>query len=249
MAWIDMNFNSTVLELNTSVNIFIPDQVKPGETFKVLYLLHGYMGDFTDWLRFSSLERYLWGHRLMVVMPSNNNSYYTDMDRGLDYFTYMTEELPKILHGYFPISLKREDHYIAGLSMGGFGALKIGLSKHDYFSKAASLSGAVDLEHIRTITEGSNRHKLFIATFGEGSTVHTDNDLRHIILNLKKEDKEIPDIYIACGKDDFLFQDHLDFKAFLEKEKINHVSIENEGTHDWAYWDKEILSVLDWIKS
>ncbi len=249
MAWIDMNFNSRVLELNTSVNVFLPDQIKPGEKFKILYLLHGYMGDYTDWLRFSSLERYLWEHRLMVVMPSNNNSYYTDMDRGLDYFTYMTEELPQILHGYFPISEKREDHFIAGLSMGGFGALKIGLHKQDYFSKAASLSGAVDLEHIRTITEGTPRHKLFIATFGDQTTKNTENDLKHVILELKKKEKVIPELYIACGKDDFLFEDHVAFKAFLDKEKINHVSIENDGTHDWAYWDLQILSVLNWIKS
>jgi len=247
MAIIHMNFNSKSLEMNTEVTILMPDQKGANETFKILYLLHGYMGDHTDWTRYTSLERYLFGERLMVVMPSVNNSYYANMTYGMKYFDYVAKELPDLMMSYFPVSNKREDHFIAGLSMGGYGALKIALSHPTYFSKAASLSGALNISSIRKLVENTPRASIFNASFGD-NLISEDNDLYSLVEKLQQDKKRFPDLYIACGTEDFLYQDNLNFKDFLIQHHIPFFYEESQGVHDWNFWDAYIQKVLIWLK-
>lgn len=247
MAIIHMNFNSKSLEMNTELTILIPDQKGDNETFKILYLLHGYMGDHTDWTRYTSLERYLFGERLMVVMPAVNNSYYANMVYGMKYFDYVAKELPEIMMSYFPVSKKREDHFIAGLSMGGYGALKIALSNPTCFSKAASLSGALDISSIRKLVENTPRSSIFNASFGE-NMIADDNNLFSLVEKLKQENQNFPELYVACGTEDFLYQDNLNFKDFLIQHQIPFTYEESKGIHDWHFWDAYIQKVLNWIK-
>ncbi len=113
--------------------------------FRVLYLLHGYSDDQTAWQRWTSIERYAEGLNLAVVMPAAQNSFYTDMVHGGKFFTFLTEELPAVVHDLFPLSTERADTFVAGLSMGGYGAFKLALSRPDLYAAAASLSGALDI--------------------------------------------------------------------------------------------------------
>lgn len=154
-ALFDINFFSKTLNMNTTMKVIVPQrqnhsigvsQAPESETYKILYLLHGMTDDHTIWLRRSNIERYVSGENMIVVMPNVHLSWYTDTKYGLNYWKFISEELLQICHEFFPyISSKRTDHLVAGLSMGGYGAIKLAMKRSDYFAYGASLSGALDV--------------------------------------------------------------------------------------------------------
>ena len=150
MALLDISLFSDTLQNDVSLTIFYPQRCDrspeiPEGPYKVLYLLHGLKQNEQSYMRNSALERYVQNLPLVVVMPSVGRSFYTDQERGYPYFTFLTEEIPRFLSSVFTISTKREDTFIAGLSMGGYGAFKAALTRPDLYSRAASMSGALDL--------------------------------------------------------------------------------------------------------
>lgn len=247
MSWIECHLRSRALDLNTSVNVILPEGIQANEKLKVLYLLHGYIGDHTDWMRYSSIERYAEKYRLAIVMPSVNNSYYTDMVYGMPYFTYVSEELTHWITRVFPVSKKGSDHFIAGLSMGGYGAFKIAFSKPEYFAKAVSLSGALDIERIRLLSSGNHRDAQFEATFGKQPITGTASDLKHLVNKIQKKNKSMPELFLACGTEDFLYEDTQSFMKYLDVHHIHYHFEPSKGEHNWAYWDRMIIRVLDWL--
>ena len=149
MALIQMNYYSEAIKCVVPVNVILPEIPKrdPGvgapevESYKTLYLFHGLEGDHTVWLRRSNIERYAAKYNLAVVMPEVGRSWYTDTCYGIKYFTFVTEELPKVCRSYFKgMSAKREDNLVAGLSMGGAGCMKIGLANPDKYAAIGCLS-------------------------------------------------------------------------------------------------------------
>jgi len=242
-----LHLRSDALELNTTVNLLIPQDVKVGEKFKVLYLLHGYIGDHTDWTRYTSIERYAWEYRYAIVMPAVNNSYYMDTASGLKYFTYITKELPQFITTMFPVSDKKEDTFIAGLSMGGYGALKAALTYPERYQKAASLSGALNIDHIADLAVEDPKNAWFRSVFGNKPTQNTSNDLKYLIRLHKRHNVQLPNLYLVCGTEDFLYQDHVQFHQFLVDEKIDHIYLDAPGVHDWAFWDEHIQKILAWL--
>jgi S-formylglutathione hydrolase FrmB len=156
MALMEMTFRSQALGFDQSINVFLPEPKDIGlmklgrpctENLPVLYLLHGYSDDHTAWLRRSNMERYLHhsSYNMICVVTSMRNFFYTDMAYGYNYYTYMSVELPNIIESTFRASSKREDRFIAGLSMGGYGALKIAMSNPDRYAAVGSFSGAVSI--------------------------------------------------------------------------------------------------------
>lgn len=247
MYFFESHIFSEALSLNVSVNVLLPQNIKPKEKVKALYLLHGYLGDHTDWMRLSAIERYANQYRIAIIMPAAQNSYYTDTTFGQAYFTFFSIELPKIIESIFPISKKSEDRMIGGLSMGGYGALKIALSKPSYFGKVFSLSGALDIEHIRDLTRESGRKNGFDGVFGPNSTINTKHDLKHLLIKAKNKKQAMPEIMIACGTEDFLIESNQKFHEFLTHEGIDHIYQTEPGVHDWLYWDHTIEKVLPWL--
>jgi S-formylglutathione hydrolase FrmB len=146
-----------------------------------------------------------------------------------------------------PISSKREDQYVAGLSMGGYGALKVALTYPDRFAKAASLSGALDIDEIKKIANEQPRNVWFDAVFGIKPIQNTTNDLKYLIDLHLKHNVELPDLYVACGTEDFLYKDNIAFRDFLIDRNVKHLYEESPGTHDWAFWDTYIQKVLAWL--
>jgi len=247
MALIDFKFQSNALEMNCNVQIILPNDVKNGEKLKVLYLLHGYIGDYADWMRFSSIERYSWEYRFAIVMPGGHNSYYTDTSYQMNYYTYLSEELPKFMTNYFPISSQRNDNFICGLSMGGYGALKIALSNPNKFSKVISLSGVTDIVSVINSENMRDRNNKFKAIFGEESIKDTKHDLFYLVNQIIDNKQEMPNIYIVCGTEDFLYEDNLRFKNHLENLNVKHTFIQSKGDHNWEFWDDYIKKVLAWL--
>jgi putative tributyrin esterase len=257
MIFSEVHYWSEALASRGTVSVLLPQRgtgEHSGEylpPFRVLYLLHGYSDDQTAWMRWTSIERYVEGLNLAVIMPAGGNSFYTDMAHGGKYFTFLTEELPLILHDLFPLSQKREDTFIAGLSMGGYGAFKLAMSRPDLYAAAASLSGALDMghemkRHHEEIDEFwlENMRNIFgnLDMYDGGP-----NDLFALSGNLAKSEQK-PRLYQFCGRDDFLYQDNLRFRDFIRPLGFDHTYDESAGGHTWDLWDKEIQKVLDWLQ-
>lgn len=251
MAFIQLNFNSKCLGMRTNVNVIIPesDEIFTGKfnkNLKTLYLLHGLGNDHSAYIRYTNIERYALKKNLAVVMPSADQSFYTDMAYGHQYFTFISEEIPRFIRNIFPLSEKREDNFIAGHSMGGYGSLKTALLKPESFAAVASLSGAVDINHF--FTEGAKNGFNTKSIYGELESIeNTKNDLFFLLKESKKNNIQLPKIYQTCGTEDFLYQDNIKLKNLMEELNIKHTYEEGPGEHEWGFWDKSIKKVLDWL--
>ena len=255
MAFIQCDFYSEVLGFSTSMNVILPGDSKVNKpqnkmNYPVLYLLHGLSDDHTIWGRRSSIDRYVRDLNIAVVMPNAGRSFYTDMNAGYNYYTFITKELPSITERLFPISCKREDRFIAGLSMGGYGALKIALSHPDKFSAAASLSGAVDiLSIVNRFTEEDPERvtREFNNIFGDlDSFTNSSHDL-FSLASICATSNLNPKIYLSCGTEDFLYEDNIRFKNHIEGLPFDCTYEEDPGDHNWDYWDLKIQSVIKWL--
>lgn len=256
MAFIQCDFYSEVLGFSTSMNVFLPGDSKANKpldkmNYPVLYLLHGLTDDHTIWGRRSSIDRYVRDLNVAVVMPNGGRSFYTDMNHGYDYATFISEELPSKVEMFFPVSSKREDRFIAGLSMGGYGALKIALSHPEKFAAAASLSGAVDILSIANKFSEEDPQKVlreFNNIFGDlDKFKDTPNDLFSLASTCASSELK-PKIYLACGTEDFLYDDNILFKNHMETLPFDMVYEEGPGDHNWDYWDLKIQTVIEWLE-
>jgi S-formylglutathione hydrolase FrmB len=252
MALVQCDFFSDVLGLSTSMTVILPQStsnqigmsggVTAGET-PVLYLLHGLSDDQTIWTRRTSIERYVAPLGLAVVMPRVDRSFYLNEAHGNKYWTFLSEELPEVVRGFFHISRRREDTFVAGLSMGGYGALKWALTEPHRFAAAASLSGAVDLAGLHAL--GDWRPDLRDEVFGDQPIADTPNDLYHLLSGLNIN--AAPALSICCGTEDFLIEANRTFADALRGKGLPIVSDFGPGDHEWGYWDSRIQDVLAWL--
>lgn len=216
---------------------------------KTLYLLHG-LGDNSEaWTRYTAVERYARDKGVAVVMPEVQRSFYADMQNGLRYFTYIADELPDLCVRLFQISAAPADTYIAGLSMGGYGALKCAFTHPERYAGCASFSGAVHIARILrdTLADRDDKHlDEFRAVFGQQLSIPPEAELFHLAERLTRLPLEvIPDLYITCGEEDFLFDDNLVFKDHLEKLELPFVFEQWPGAHTWDFWDESVRRMLD----
>ncbi len=249
MALAELKIYSESLGMQTEVYVIIPQKSTSGEIgvstgksedkYKCLYLLHGLSDDHTIWSRRTSIERYAQEYGICVVMPAGGKSFYTDMKYGLKYYTYIAKELPRIINSFFNVSDKREDNFIAGLSMGGYGAIKIGLRECDYFSKVAGISSVCDIRLVKNRWSG-----LFYNIFGDD--VGESDDL-FSLAETKKDDKNRPQIFMGVGNEDFLYNENQRLKEHFERLGYELTYRESAGNHNWAFWDEYIQYVLKWM--
>lgn len=238
MAFIDLKFRSDALGMQTSVYVLIPEHKEEGAEIKTLYLLHGLSDDNTIWLRRTSIERYADKYGIAVVMPFAEKSFYTDMKYGMNFYTFVAKELPEVMHTLFGLSQKQEDNYVAGLSMGGYGALKIGLREEGRFAAAAGLSAACDIA-------SRDKNGYFPAVFGN-EAVPPEDDL-FALATKRASDHDKPRIYLGVGTEDFLYEENQKFKAHLSSLGYHLTYRESAGTHNWDFWDEYIKYVLEWM--
>jgi S-formylglutathione hydrolase FrmB len=171
------------------------------------------------------------------------------MAKGQNYYTYLSQELPQKLGKILPLSKKREETFVAGLSMGGYGAFKLALNQPERFASAASLSGAINMaEHATSKNEAGELYEEFKWIFGDLEKVkNSKHDLFYLLKRLKGEQAEIPRLYQCCGTEDFLYQDNQKFRQFCRKNKIKLKYEEEKAAHEWWYWDKKIQTVIEWL--
>lgn len=262
MASISMKVYSAALKTRTNVNVIIPTLL-PGinavnergqefsefydhsGNFPVLYLLHGTYGDEGDWQRFSRIEDYARHHNLAVVMPYGENSCYRDTESGKNYEIYITQELPKIIQWMFPVSKKREDTFIGGLSMGGGGAVRLGLMHQDIYGCTIGLSsdfgGIVNQVRESEFTVWSHAFK------GTSLDEKTPVDSFWLAEKAMNDSGARTKLYIGCGTEDFLYEENCRYHQFLETIGFDHVFSTKPGIHNWDFWDNEIRKVMEWL--
>jgi len=253
----EVNFFSETVGLLSSVYVLLPQrplaeaQKKPRKKLRTLYLLHGHSDDHTAWQRFTSIERYAEGFNLVVVMPAVHLSFYNDMAYGGKYWQFIGEEVPALVRDMFPLSSKREDNFVAGLSMGGYGAFKLALTHPDRYAAAASLSGAVDISEVVRVKKEDPLNKAWIeemrTVFGDLSKVPgSKHDLFTLAKKVSKSPVK-PRLYQCCGTEDDLYPDNVRFRDAARKLPLDLTYEEGPGEHNWAYWDKMIQNLLGWM--
>ncbi|WP_019915083.1 alpha/beta hydrolase [Paenibacillus sp. HW567] len=257
MALIECKFYSEVLGLSTSMTVILPQQtttqigmsnVTRGKLHPTLYLLHGLSDDDSIWLRRTSIERYVAQMGIAVVMPQVHRSFYTDMAEGGRYWTFISEELPELARSFFPLSPEREDTFVAGLSMGGYGAIKLGLRKPETFAAAASLSGALDMaHHFMNMEDPTKKAPEYERIFGKTDIENTPQDLLWLLNEVDHSTGPKPLLYQCCGTEDFLYDDNQAFRKACAKTSLSLTYEEGPGEHEWGYWDTKIQDVLAWL--
>ena len=247
---------SNILQMETGISIITPHVLLP-QKYKVVYLLHGIGGNHEKWVNHSMLPFYDKNGNTIFIMPEVARSFYTDMKYGFCYFTYITEELPEICKNLFSISAKREDTAIAGVSMGGYGALKAAFSKPELYGKCAAFSSACLF--LKKALEEQKKYgiqKEFIERYGKqlyvdfqailGEDLHWKPE--HELLELAKkceEKKQKPQIYMACGTEDSFYKENTIFYEKL-KELSFDVTYESwEGNHDFLFFDTALKKAIE----
>lgn len=260
MAFVDFHFFSETLQLTCAAHVVLPQETtfqigmaggKRREQYSTLYLLHGLSDDHTIWMQRTSIERYASERNIAVVMPAVARSFYQDMVSGPKYWTFLTEELPALCQHYFPLSPAREDNFAAGLSMGGYGALRLGLARPDRFAAVASLSGALDLAR-RLREAGKPFARIdraeWVGIFGPELKAPADANLWLLASKVVGGAAAVrPALYLACGTEDELLADTRTFRQHLDAVGYPVTYQESPGAHEWGYWDEQIRKVLAWL--
>jgi putative tributyrin esterase len=254
MALIRCDFFAETLQLGTAMTVLLP-QPAAGQVGisglardtapPVLYLLHGLSDDDTAWTRYTCVERYVARLGLAVVMPQVHRSFYTDEAYGAKFWTFLTEELPSVVDALFKVSTRRADTFVAGLSMGGYGALKWALRQPERFAAAASLSGALDLAARQQHDARPHMVELIRRVYADRPVAGTDDDLFHLLDTADLA--TLPDLFVGCGTEDALYPDNQRFRDACRRLGIELSVDFGPGEHEWGYWDTKIRQVLDWL--
>lgn len=249
-----LELDSPLMQRKMFLRVLVPrdyfDKSASGRVYPVLYLLHGLAGHFENWTEKTDVVSETAPSDLIVVTPEGGDGWYTDSSSvpNNKYESYILDEIiPGIDHFYRTIAEGR-GRMVAGLSMGGYGALKFGLKYPDRFSIVGSFSGAVDAP-----LRGQNSPFLrpsIISVFGaEGSKTRKDNDIFTMLREVSAEKiKSLPYIYMACGTEDPFFPVNRDFDTLLLEKKVPHEFHELPGKHEWPFWDAQIGAFLDVVK-
>lgn len=268
MALIQVNFISKSLMRTVPINVILPvDKITfPGmpvrgdKPYKTLYLLHGIFGNYTDWVSGTNIQRWAEEKDLAVVMPSGDNMFYVDQEKTNNFYgEFIGRELVEITRKMFPLSHKREDTFIAGLSMGGYGAIRNGLKYHDTFGYIGGLSSALIIDGLDARTNDSpafmERRDYAECVFGDLTAVKTsDKNPEWLIKKLLEEQVELPEeqvklpkVYLACGTEDSLLEVNRKMRDTMTAAGMNVTYEEGPGGHEWDFWNRHIKKFIDWL--
>jgi len=253
MALIRMGFFSKSLGMCTSCDVILPQQPAcscAARPFPTVYLLHPISKSHSSWQRLTSIERYACRYGVAVVMPDAQLSSYADMLHGGKWFTYIADELPQIMRGFFPLSDKREDTFVCGASMGGYGALKIALNRPETFGAAGSLSSGYISYRGYISRENERGLSLQWLTFEENGLDEEGAASTAKAQALAASGENAPRIFITCGTEDPILLENCrearDFFGSFEGNPFDFVYTEHPGGHDWDFWDAHICDFFEY---
>jgi S-formylglutathione hydrolase FrmB len=235
MALITCHLESETLAVATTITAIVP---QGASSPPVLYLLHGLTDDHTGWTRNTSIERYAEEAGLAVVMPSAYHSFYTDEVHGHAYWSYLSEELPALVQSLFRVSGRPQDTFAAGLSMGGYGALKLALRHPDRYAAAASLSGTLDITYL---AGREDRQAIYHRAFN--GSVRDEDELFALLTTATS----VPPLYVGCGTSDGLLDANERFISAATAAGADLTTDLRPGDHEWSLWDAMIQDVIAWL--
>ena len=247
MAILHIDFFSRALGKGAQMDAILPDGPGRAEKpWKTLYLLHGMTDDCTAWQRWTSIERYAEEYNIAVIMPDAKLSWYTDTAAGERYFSFVSDEIIRVSRRIFPaLSHKREDTFVAGLSMGGYGAMKCALKRPETFSKAASLSGALDIYGMTQLDPPLGEKEYWEDLFSPIDAIRgSEND---VFAAAEALTENRPELFMWCGTEDFLYDMNTAMRDHLLKLGYSLAYSEGSGDHSWKHWDREIQNALAWM--
>jgi len=246
MAQISMVVSSNSLGFHTHLEVIFPEHVD--ENIKVLYLLHGLSDNCTSWNRMTRIYHYAMMNGYAVIMPEVQRSFYSDMAFGSQYLTYVTRELPELCEKIFNIKHKRESTFVAGLSMGGYGAAKCGLTRPEFYGAIASFSGAMDMKNRTAELKDTVPHPVpeMRAILGDVE-VYPDKEDLFFLANQVAKLPGRPRLLMTCGDKDFLLDDNRNFDAHLKSLNYGHTYKEWEGDHNWDFWEEGLSMTFEFF--
>jgi putative tributyrin esterase len=232
VALLDIQYYSEALGKQQKAKVILPQAPGP---YHVLFQLHGLSDDETAWTRWTNIERHVFGLPLIVVMPDGGRGFYCDAEEGFAYGTAIGKELPELIDQWLPT---KPGWANGGLSMGGYGCMRLALTYSERFISAASHSGALGFGRF-VHRNDPEFGKEMVRIYGQ-DPLGGPNDLFALI---EKADPR-PSIYVDCGEDDFLIESNRDFNRFLVEKEIEHSYTEYPGDHNWAYWEEHFPKAL-----
>ena len=254
MALIQVNFVSRTLFRTVPMHVILPvdkfgsadGPARDARPYKTLYLLHGLLGNYTDWVAGTRIQRWAEERDLAVVMPSGDNAFYVDRPESRNcYGEFIGRELVDITRRMFPLSRRREDTFIGGLSMGGYGAIRNGLKYSDTFGSIIGLSSALHMFEEEEQPGIVDYDAIGLGPLDE--TRNSDKNPRVLIERLKASGVPLPKVYLACGEGDGLLQCNRLYRDLFRDAGFELTYYEGPGAHEWDFWDDQIRRALDWL--
>ncbi len=232
MINMQLEFFSPTLNMRTKVNVLLPEFAEITAPLPVIYVLHGLTGNCDDWIRMGKAQALLRNYPVIAVFPSAHNSFYSNMRYGQDFYTHIAQELQDYVEGLLPID--RTQRYLCGLSMGGYGALKLALREPDRYRAAGAFSGVLDIANEANFARFPRELE---ACFGK--SVPAEDNLFALAENPACH--TLP-IYIACGTEDALFIQNERFVQENPQLRIDY--IKEPGAHEWVFWERHLAKFL-----
>jgi len=253
----------SVLNRELEFRFVLPDDIRFTKNFdgtpnphyqrptKVLLVLNGATHNNLEWLMHTPIHDMAIKYNLAVILPSGENSFYVNT-HGNRFADYVGKELMEYACKTFGLSDRKEDHFVMGLSMGGFGAIHTGLAYSDTFSKIAAFSSALIIHEVAGAKEGFQNgggdYKHYVRMFGDLDNILTsDINPEQLIRDHQAAGKPTPDMYLCCGTEDFLLEHNREFKRFLDENQVPHVYYESPGAHDYSFWSPYVEKAIKWM--
>ncbi|MEW9052256.1 MAG: alpha/beta hydrolase-fold protein [Neobacillus sp.] len=250
MSFITMNYFSPSMARSVKVHVILPFDLNLAQTtepYKTLYFLPGFSAGATDIGTSINLVQQATYKGIAVVIPDGENSFYVDQpDRKANYRQYVGKELVEVTRRLFPLSDKREDTFIGGISMGGFGSLMLGMLHVENFSKILAMSPATEL--YKLIHPDLFPQEFMDSIFGNEENYMKNYDPANLFIQAKQSNGEIPDLFLCSGRqDELVYEQDLRFVNTLKENKISVQYQEDDGGHDIIFWNKMLDSGVDFL--
>ena len=251
MALVNLMMTSYYLNMDIEVAVYLPENTKtleeyhPNKKYPVIYCLHGYRSNYMAWINRSMLPMIARKYECIVVMPDARNSFYTRGKNGFNYYDFISKELPIKIANFFPASIKKEDSFIMGASMGGYGALLLAMTNPDKYAAAYSFSGALDFQYQDGVVFGFDQRMSSQAMGAFGSAEEfeqSDYCLRNLLKKFDQLDGDKPRLKMICGTEDRLcYKYNEDLIQFIRENTSLDVEYETgPGDHDYYFWSPYI---------
>ena len=250
MADFTGNLYSKTLGMNTAVRIITPKRRNHNKPFRAVYLLHGLSDNSTDWVLNTRCSLLAQDYDVMLIIPEVQKSFYIDMAEGAPYFTYITQALPETIETLFRVSPKREDRYVMGISMGGYGALRCALTYPERYAGCAAFSPACDINLVMEACEIESPlmapqevmgivGREVVEQFRQRPELLKPYDLFELA---RKQDANPvkSKLFVTCGTEDFIHQMSVNLAEAMEPLHYDFTYLEWPGIHEWYFWDESV---------